>query len=502
MRKSFFVILLLIATAAGAQQNQRFMAPRPDPATITVHRDVPFRDDLKFDLYRPKNDDVVPVVVFVNIGHSGFRHWPGYVGWGEAVAGAGMAGVLYEALQSSPAADLDAVIATLQKRAAEYRIDPSRIVIWSSSSNVTLGLPVAMDAKREYVRGAVVYYGDAPVQSIRLDVPVLVGRAGRDNPELNKRIDALLGRALSENAPWSIENHGFGVHGFDAFDDDDVTRYVIARTLDFMKRVTTPGVSKAYLAGVTEAANASAFARGDWPKAIAGYRARLAANPNDAEGHRRLGLALLNDKQYAAALPELETAFRLGRGGTRDTVIPAAAAAASAGNLDRALYWLDRALVTPFANVDEIRNDERFANVRDHVRFIKLVADIETQRKITALLDAGKLDEGMAAMRADRSGRFGTESVLIPMAYGLLARGRDAEAIAVFAHATTLFPKSANAWDSLSEAYEKVGKTREALEAARRAASLVASDTSLDEVGRENVRREAEARIARLTSRP
>ena len=373
MRKC--LLLLFLAAPLLAQQQQRFVGPRPDLTTITVHRNVEYRPSLRFDLYRPKNEDVVPVVIFANVGNPGMKDWFGYVGWGEAVAGAGLAAVHYEATRDTAPADFDALMSALREHASTYHIDPTRIVIWSGSSNVRLGLPAAMDPKRDNIRGAVVYYGDAEIAKIRLDVPVFYARAGRDVPELNTRIDALVQRAMNENAPWTLVNVAAGVHGFDAFDTDEVARAVVVRTLEFMKSVTTPGVARAYIAGAEEAANAAAFARGDWDLAIAGYRRRVAAVPDDAEGHRRLGLALTEKKQFAEALQELERAYELGRRGARDTGIPAAVAAAGAGNVERAVYWLDVVLATPFGGAPaSYRTDPRFEKIRDDPRFHAVIA--------------------------------------------------------------------------------------------------------------------------------
>lgn len=358
-------LLTLLAAASLFAQEAKFAGPRPDPASITVHASA------AYDLYRPANDAIVPMVVFANAGNPGMKDWPGYVSWGNAVAGAGLAAVLYNA--SAPA-DLDAVIGALKRDASKYKIDPSRVVIWCGSSNVMAGLPYAMDARHTEVRGAIVYYGDAPVEKIRLDVPVLYARAGRDVPALNERIDALVKRALAENAPWTVVNVAAGVHGFDVFEDDAIARDVVAQTLEFAKRVTEPATSRTYIAAAEEAANAAAFARKDWDAAIAGYTKRIAAHPDDATAHLQLGNALLEKKRYAEALAMLEKAWELGRRGARDTGLPAAIAAAGAGNVERAVYWLDQILATRFAgDPASYRTDPRFAKIRDDPAFIAVV---------------------------------------------------------------------------------------------------------------------------------
>lgn len=141
-----------------------------------------------------------------------------------------------------------------------------------------------------------------------------------------------------------------------------------------MKSVTKPNVSHAYAALADDAALGAAFAREEWPVAVEGYRKRVAANPKDGESQRRLGLALYATKQYADALAAFEEAFKNGRGGTRDTVYPAAKAAAGAGNVERMLYWLDKALSSRFGPpIEEIRTSEAFAAVRNDPRLEELL---------------------------------------------------------------------------------------------------------------------------------
>ena len=65
--------------------------------------------------------------------------------------------------------------------------------------------------------------------------PLFVARAGRDNPWLNASIDRFVQEALARNAPLELMTHPAGQHGFDILDDDDRSREIITRTLDFLK---------------------------------------------------------------------------------------------------------------------------------------------------------------------------------------------------------------------------------------------------------------------------
>jgi hypothetical protein len=77
MRYRIVVFGLMIACGAFAQD--RFVFPTPDPSSIVAKKDNVYRAALKFDLYRPASESVVPVVIFANIGSLAYTSWPGYI---------------------------------------------------------------------------------------------------------------------------------------------------------------------------------------------------------------------------------------------------------------------------------------------------------------------------------------------------------------------------------------------------------------------------------------
>jgi len=358
--------LLILLLAASVSAQERFVHSA-DLSRISTRKDIAYRNELKFDLYRPSGNTVVPIVIFANRLSADFRTWPIYVGWAQFCAANGLAAVVYQGNENEALIAFDALVATLKTRASDLAVDASRIVVWSGSTNVLLGLPVVMDPARDYVRAGVVYYGSAPVDAFRRDVPLLLVRSGLDSTELDRSIDALIAKALAANAPWTIENYSAGVHGFEVVNDNDVSRAILERTIAFIH--SSLRLSSVYASQAEAATTGAAFTRGDWPAAVAGYRRLTASNPDDAEAHRRLGVALLESNQFDEALRELERAYELGRQGVRDTVYRAARAAAGARNIDRTLYWLEMALNSRFGPpIDEVRTSAAFAPVRDDPR--------------------------------------------------------------------------------------------------------------------------------------
>jgi tetratricopeptide (TPR) repeat protein len=496
--RRLLAVLILFAVPVCAEE--RFAYAPPDESLITVKRGIAYSKtragDLTFDLYTPKNADRAPVVIFANIGSLAYPTWPIYIGWGKAVASAGLAGVVYQATIDKMIENFDEVMEHLRRNAAELHVDPSRVVVWSGSSNVRIGLPLAMDAKRDYIRGAAVFYGATDVPSIRADLPVFFVRSGLDVPALNKAIDALAQKALAANAPWTIESYGSGLHGFEVLNDNDLSRLVISRSLRFMNEVTAPAMRSAYAAGAADAALAAAFTREEWDTAIAGYSKRVDADPANPDAQLRLGLSLLGAKRHAEALTSLEKAFDLGRRGPRDTGYPAARAAAGAGNVARTVHWLDYILNTNFGPpLEEVRTSPDFALVRNDPAFREVVEGVEEQRRLVDMIaNSDKAGDGLRMLAESKRERYQHEAVLNAMGYGVMNNHRYSESAAIFELNTKRHPESANAWDSYSEALERAGRKEEALAAARKVLQLSNESTPA------NVRSAAEARVKRLTS--
>ncbi len=78
--------------------------------------------------------------------------------------------------------------------------------------------------------------------------------------------------------------------------------------------------------------------------------------------------------------------------------------------------------------------------------------------------------------------------------------GRPADALAVYEEITRRFPASANAWDNLSEAYEKAGAAAQSRQAVERGLAALATDQALSSNRRAALERALKARAQRLPS--
>jgi dienelactone hydrolase len=248
----------------------------PGMENVIIKKDIEYFAEqgtsLTVDMYYPpgfKFGSNLPAVLEV-FGYSNeatkklaggrLKDWSWPRSWGKLIAASGMMALIYET--DSPEKDLNILLQFLQDRADEFCIDRNRIGIYSCSANVPTALVNCMDETKKYFRCAVFYYGfflmtgQKNIQEIealseqmgfsvpklnaesklRDDLPLLIVRAGLDNvPHLNSTIDHFISRAVSQNLQINFINYPEGQHGFDAYDDNDQSREIIKKTIDFWK---------------------------------------------------------------------------------------------------------------------------------------------------------------------------------------------------------------------------------------------------------------------------
>lgn len=225
---------------------------------------------LMMDVWSPRQPGPRPAIVFVHGGpipgnlRTQPKDWGIYISYGQLAAASGLVGVtfnhrLYGLDRVADAqADLVDLVAHLRADAAKYGIDRDRICLWAFSGGGPL-LSAAFDGGLPGVRCVVSFYGLLDRRPERADTPaaisdevlqqlspvyhvtaghrvppMLIGRAGNDAPQINATVDAFVREAKVRNAPVQVIEHPTGHHGFDALDDDNRSREIIAAAIRFI----------------------------------------------------------------------------------------------------------------------------------------------------------------------------------------------------------------------------------------------------------------------------
>jgi acetyl esterase/lipase len=194
------------------------------------------------------------------------KDWAIFVDYGRILAASGFMAVAFDHRFHGPGAladaegDIAAAVAHVRSHGAELGTDPDRVALWYFSGGGPF-LSAPLRERWPYVRALVAYYAALDLQmpppgaasgisdetrrafsplaylaGEGVVPPLLVARAGRDNPWLNASIDRFVQEALARNVALELLTHPSGQHGFDILNDDDRSREIIESTLAFLKR--------------------------------------------------------------------------------------------------------------------------------------------------------------------------------------------------------------------------------------------------------------------------
>jgi dienelactone hydrolase len=364
--------ITLAMPAAAQGQPPAFFYPSPPPGSVTIARDVTYGTSgdttLKMDVYRPaKAGGLAPALIFFNHAAGPQRTtFTFYTHWAEIAAAKGLVAIVPDLRFGTSPSEFDLLLAHLVERGADYGVDATAMAVYAGSGNVSTALPTVEEPKRTAVKAAVMYYGTADVKTLRMDLPVLLVRAGLDRPGVNAGMTALAAAAVAQNAPLTLLNHPTGHHAFEIVDDDMATRAVIDTTIEFVHRATSAGYQAALRGGIPEAVAAGHVSAGRFGDAAVAYAPLVAARPDDHRLRLSYGEALLGDRQYSKACGELATLEGKGLG-PRDLGLPAARACVQAGDADRAVAWL-RSIPQRFLPPDVLQ-EPVFATLVDRADF-------------------------------------------------------------------------------------------------------------------------------------
>jgi len=244
----------------------------PGMDAVNVQRNVVYKtgDDqpLHMDVYIPPGPRRLrPAVIFIHGGpipRTGAKNMGVFVSYGELAAASGFVAVTFDHRFLAPARITDAagdvadLVAHVRTNAEALGVDRDRVALWAFSGGGPF-LAAPLRERPPWLRAVVGYYAALDLQQPAADAdptltadarvkfspmasladargapPMLIARAGLDNTWLNATIDRFVLAALNGGATLDLLNHPDGRHGFDILDDDDRSRQIIGRTLQFL----------------------------------------------------------------------------------------------------------------------------------------------------------------------------------------------------------------------------------------------------------------------------
>ncbi len=152
-------------------------------------------------------------------------------------------------------------------------------------------------------------------------------------------------------------------------------------------------------------------------------------------------------------------------------------------------------------------HDDQEPNARQYTHDAQATTPAAPQKTATEEFQAALAAPGGVAKarqiydevrKTDKKTVLFAEQDLNQFGYQVLQEGRAKDAIVIFQMNVDEYPASANAYDSLSDAYLADGNAVEALKFAERAIEKLATDTKAPAEFKQQVRESAEAKIKQL----
>lgn len=194
--------------------------------------------DLLLDVYYPagmQDGEQRPAVIFVHglgpaelVKH--IKDSGQYVSWGQLIAASGLIAITFnhrspneDTSLGNVASDIDDLVRYVGEHAEELGIDKEKLGIWVGSGGVPLGTRSALRGNPAFVRCLVAYYGPLDLHLMKADwrltdddvhefsattyleehaenlAPMLIIRAGLDNPTLNASIDSFVKHPMDKS---------------------------------------------------------------------------------------------------------------------------------------------------------------------------------------------------------------------------------------------------------------------------------------------------------------
>ena len=216
----------------------------PEMNKVQVRQNIIYKKindtSLSLDVYYPpafNYKSKLPVVIFINgVGSLTIPLWRVYKDWGKLIAAKGMIAINYQARDNQGLDDGNSLIEYLRLNGSVLHIDTAKMAMWTCSANTRVGMRLAMDPEKTFIKSLVVYYGNPDsLGKLRQDLPTLIVRCSLDAQFINMGIENFLQQALIQDMRIELINYLKGTHAFDIVVNTDESRAIIDKTIDFFK---------------------------------------------------------------------------------------------------------------------------------------------------------------------------------------------------------------------------------------------------------------------------
>jgi len=216
---------------------------RAPAAGVRVRQDVEYAAGVLADIYTAAGDAPRATIVFIHGGPvpdgAGPKKMQLFRDYGALAASSGFTGITFNHrfFGNSVEQATNDVAAAIEFACVQPEVDAERLILWAFSGG---GRFLTFGFDRPNVRALVSYYAvlDLPLERLRGGAkcpPTLIARAGKDGEALNASVEQFVIEAFHRNLELEVMTHPDGQHGFDMLNDDDCSRAIVRRTIEFIR---------------------------------------------------------------------------------------------------------------------------------------------------------------------------------------------------------------------------------------------------------------------------
>ena len=245
-----------------AQAHIHYRVPGMDqvPKRANVTFESSDGEPRQFDFYGPISEKAVHSTPCVILIHGGPvppnllttpKDWGLFQSFGRLLGASGLSAIMFNHRffgldrMGEAMTDVQDLLGYVSAHGEALNINPDRLCLWAFSGGGVFLSPFLREAPNA-IRCVVAYYAALHARTPEFSAAIqisentgripalLIARAGLDLALLNEGIDNFVQHALKKNACIDVLNHATGQHGFDGRDNNERTKDILRRTLEFI----------------------------------------------------------------------------------------------------------------------------------------------------------------------------------------------------------------------------------------------------------------------------
>lgn len=219
----------------------------PNMNIVTIKSNIvynPAEDKpLMMDIYYPIEANLTqPKTVIMAHGSSSMENIKDmdvFQSWGKVMAASGFTAIVFNWRPDDAPTDMSDLISYVRENYEELKIHKDNISLFAFSAGVENAFKEAINGNSEFIKSIIAYYGKIDSNSFehleKNNTPaVFIAMGALDDIFSTDCNDEFIKNAKKLGSRVEFIIHSKGEHGFDVFNDDEETKLIIDKTIEFI----------------------------------------------------------------------------------------------------------------------------------------------------------------------------------------------------------------------------------------------------------------------------